>query len=531
MATEAAQTAKATGRETGAWLVVALLAVAMCALTIVTAKRQTLGVDEVFSLAMATGHSLEHPASAANPALGDYVESPAPQSARDLSRYTAPDDAGLSRVLRAVSLSDTSPPLYYLLLNGWIRLAGTSDLSLRLMSILCAAASLPLIFIAGRLCAGSRAGVSAALLFAISPVGLHYATEGRMYALVWLLLLGCALLTWRLARGLGGWASQLGWVAIGAAGLLTHYFFIFPWAAMAAYRLLAQEKRRRETLASIVIVFLLVLPWYQGIPHNLAAWRVTGDWLSIAPQGFERPRAFRDLALQFLTAYPGEGHRRANVLALLAFAVALTVAFARSLPNGLKGPTVLVWSWLAAALIGPLAFDVLFDSYTVAVPRYAISALPAVCLLAGFGLAALDGRLAAGLAACLTLLLVPGQAQFYRQSERGGLAVAQPAALINQAATPNDLIVIHSIPSGALTMARYLTTGAPVMTWVGQLGVRAAPQDIAAQVKGRRRVWFVALHTVGAPAPEEDWLRANGATLREESWGRTRLIEFAPADK
>jgi hypothetical protein len=38
------------------------------------AARQDLWADELFSLAVATGHSLEHPASAAVPALGDFVE-------------------------------------------------------------------------------------------------------------------------------------------------------------------------------------------------------------------------------------------------------------------------------------------------------------------------------------------------------------------------------------------------------------------------------------------------------------------------
>ena len=37
-------------------------------------ERHCLWVDELFSLAIATGHSLEHPAAAAKPALGDFVE-------------------------------------------------------------------------------------------------------------------------------------------------------------------------------------------------------------------------------------------------------------------------------------------------------------------------------------------------------------------------------------------------------------------------------------------------------------------------
>ena len=38
---------------------------------------------------------------------------------------------------------------------------------------------------------------------------------------------------------------------------------------------------------------------------------------------------------------------------------------------------LLLWLWFIAACAGPFAFDFLQHTYTVAVPRYAIAALPA----------------------------------------------------------------------------------------------------------------------------------------------------------
>jgi len=60
------------------WLVVAcLIVVALAAaLRLAIVDRQGLWADEAFSLAMATGHSLEHPPSQAKPELGDYIEAP-----------------------------------------------------------------------------------------------------------------------------------------------------------------------------------------------------------------------------------------------------------------------------------------------------------------------------------------------------------------------------------------------------------------------------------------------------------------------
>src|SRR5689334_21769388 len=119
--------------------------------------RQSLWADEIFSLAMATGHSLEHPAASAQPRLGDFVEPERPVPATEFRRYIQHESPPASpmRVVRAVLLSDTSPPLYYLLLEGWTLLLGTSDMALRLLSVTFFLASVPLIYGVARRIAGS----------------------------------------------------------------------------------------------------------------------------------------------------------------------------------------------------------------------------------------------------------------------------------------------------------------------------------------------------------------------------------------
>ena len=133
-------------------LVVVLLTLVAVALRIQAASRPGLWADEIFSLAMATGHSLEHPAKDADPALGDFVQSPEARTSQHFRGYAQQDPrpAGPGRVVRAVLLSDTSPPLYYLVLNLWIRGFGTGDAALRLFSVWWAALSLPLLWLVGR---------------------------------------------------------------------------------------------------------------------------------------------------------------------------------------------------------------------------------------------------------------------------------------------------------------------------------------------------------------------------------------------
>ena len=114
-------------------MLVAILALAAL-LRVGIIGRSSLWADELFSLAIATGHSLEHPAAIANPKLGDFVQTDGAVGQEEFRRYLRHDNppAGPARVLRAVLLSDTSPPLYYLLLYGWTLLLGTSDVSIRM---------------------------------------------------------------------------------------------------------------------------------------------------------------------------------------------------------------------------------------------------------------------------------------------------------------------------------------------------------------------------------------------------------------
>ena len=104
------------------WPVLAALILLSTAagLRVFAATRPGLWADEIFSLAMATGHSLEQPAAEANPSLGDFVQPPEARPAGWFRRYAEPDRpaAGAGRVVRAVLLSDTALlPAYCLIVR------------------------------------------------------------------------------------------------------------------------------------------------------------------------------------------------------------------------------------------------------------------------------------------------------------------------------------------------------------------------------------------------------------------------------
>jgi hypothetical protein len=493
----------------------------------------SLWVDEVFSLAIATGHSLEHPAAVADPKLGDFVEPEGPVHAEEFKRYLAHDDppASPARVVRAVRLSDTSPPLYYLLLYGWTLVFGTSDVALRLFSTTWSLACLPLLAGIARRTGGRGAVLPACILFALSPLAVYYSTEGRMYSLLWFFVLALAWSSLALRQG-GGIAVYLLWIATSAAGFLTHYFFVFPWIAMAAFRVIQPGNLRRKHLAIMILLTVLaILPWYANLPESLGSWRITQDWLKWEPNGFDRLVAARDIVLQSFSGHAKhlwKSHRTAKAVALVLFML-LFVAMAWRLRMRLfDGRRLMLWLWFIAACAGPLVFDFLQQTYTVLRPRYAVAAWPAAYLLAAVGLACLRPY-----ARVITLSLVilawsPNLVGIYQGISRDAQPLREVAHAVSSDGSPSELILVHSIPSGVLGIARYANGSAALASWIGQLGDRQVPDSIRALVAGRTRIRFVRFHDVWQPAPEEDWLRENAEVLNEMCFDSAVVIDFQP---
>jgi hypothetical protein len=522
------------GRETSS----ALLAVTVVALLVrlPLLERQALWPDEVFSLAIATGHSLEHPASLAQPALGDFVEPAQPQEPARYRRYLEHQvpGGGLGRVLRAVRLSDTSPPLYYLLLALWTRVAGTSDAALRAFSLLASLACLPLLWRVAAALGGRRAGLLSCGLFALAPAAVYYSTEGRMYALVWLWVLAGAWLALRLRRQGPRPGLLLALTLVSAAGLLTHYFFVFFWAVLIGWlQLRADPRHRRGILLAAGLAVLLVLPWYAGVPEDVGRWRVTGNWLRMRPEGHVPARAPLQAALGFVSGRGvwGGGPREDRSALVIAALATGALAWKRG-SRLLSGRPQLLLLWLAAACGGPLLFDTLRGTFTAAVPRYALAGLPAALALVGLALGRLPARLGwAGLALVL-VSWAPGLRAIARNGSRNGAALAEAAReLGGRAHAESDLILVHSIPSGLLGLARYMEAPVPMASWVGQLGTRRVPESVRTLTAGRRVTFLVVAHAVGEPAPEQAYLERHARLVRDDWREAVRIVEFRHSER
>jgi mannosyltransferase len=193
---------------------------------------------------------------------------------------------------------DGSPPLYYLLLHGWIALVGEGDRTVRALSFVLNIACIPPLLILGRRVIGRRAAWVAVLAFITSPFAAYYASETRMYSLLLLLALAGALALERTLRA-PTWWSVVGLSLASVAVAMTHYWSLYSLVTVAIFLSIglwrANPRHRRGCKFALVGLLggaILFIPWlptfrYQsmhtgtpwGEPASYAAVvRAVGQW-------------------------------------------------------------------------------------------------------------------------------------------------------------------------------------------------------------------------------------------------------------
>jgi len=90
----------------------------------------------------------------------------------------------LGQMLQWIVTIDQHPPLYYLLLHGWVVRSGDTAYYVRLLSVLFGVATIPVIYLIGKRLSGPVVGLAAAVLLAFSPFHIRFAQEARMYTLL-----------------------------------------------------------------------------------------------------------------------------------------------------------------------------------------------------------------------------------------------------------------------------------------------------------------------------------------------------------
>jgi uncharacterized membrane protein len=163
---------------------------------------------------------------------------------------------------------DFNPPLYFLLLKGWVTLLGHPDeFEMRMLSIFISSGSMTAIYFFGKRIGNWRVGAALMSVIAFHPVYQYYSTDLRMYSL--LIFLSILALTFYTNYHFDERSSRWWLLALGitlALASYTHYFGVLVGLFITVFALVTgtlNKNRITHVLGTILLSVILSLPLLQ----------------------------------------------------------------------------------------------------------------------------------------------------------------------------------------------------------------------------------------------------------------------------
>ena len=431
--------------------------------------------------------------------------------------------------------------LFYSGMKVWLGLVGTSTLTLRLPSVVAAAAAAAFVTALASVLVSRRAGLLAGLVLAVSPRVTLVATEGRsaasFTAMAALLVLLGVLSVRRPSRW---WLLP---VALGTAVLgFLHIYTLLLAPVLLLYLLLAAPVRPTAGVRAHL----------GGLFREHRGWPAAGIVLGALPVGWLGLQARGQAAqvdwidppnLQTLSGVASETMSPHNELwAVLAWgcAVAGLIWLSRHRSRRpTRGATVLLVGWLVWPPLALIALSAVWSPLYS--QRYMAFCVPALAVLAGIGLASVRRRLlAAAVAAALPLA---GLASYpLQRSVDAWDDWAQVMAVVRYSAIPGDVLIDYPLVSALPVSYPDGLAGLPVLNAGQDRLTRNALWDerlplaqVEPRLAGVRRLWYL------TPTDDDARRTAEIARLRqlgfsgemlqrssaEQTWLFTRTAEKA----
>ncbi len=241
-------------------------------------------------------------------------------------------------------LAPIMPPLYHFIHHFWLRLFGEGETALRSLSLASSVASIPMIYLVGRVTFAPAVGLAAAVLMASLPFHIYFAQDAYIYSMV-VLLATCLLLAFVWAWRSADLRRWVGFGLLAAVNLYTHYFVVFVLLVLHIFVLLTSGRDRtrwRGLLVADSVALVLVAP---QLPSAWAQLRQVSShfWLAV-PSPLEPVRTLDYLLF---------GHTTPSWLVPAALFVTLAL-FVLVAWTGLRVPTP-ARRWLALLLALVLA--------------------------------------------------------------------------------------------------------------------------------------------------------------------------------
>ena len=382
--------------------------------------------------------------------------------------------------------SDFHPPLFFIMLHGF-ESAHAGIWAIRAIMALFGVTSVALLMaIIGRW-SNPRAALIAGACAAVMPSLIFYDGWIRMYApLDTLVLAGFWLVSLAATQDAGVWLRALrwlGWIAVMAAALYTHYL---AWMALIAQLVFAATRGRRMAIGAAVAGVAAVALWLPQLPtfeHQLGAGGVSFGWF-----GNHLAQGVWELPSQATVDPELEG-----VWAAIAAAVVwlwLACAFAYAWPR--SKATILPWLLAPAAIT--VAYSVighkeLYDARYYLLLAYGLAASTGVALdrLWEKTTRALVVACVAGAALAAVGCAYAADASFYTTDW------PHVADVVRAHAQPSDLLVFQ--PGAGDWAFQYYFDETGHRVW--RVSTPAEIDHAVAQIGREHRVWLIGSGIVG----------------------------------
>ena len=199
----------------------------------------------------------------------------------------------------SLTAADVHPPFYYFLLKIWSSIFGSTDLSMRFMSVFFGALTIIVLFHLLRRWFGTRVASISTLLAALSPMLIRYGQEMRMYTLIFFIVI-LATIVLDLAIKTQKKRYYAIYAILVALGMWTHYFTALAWIVHVFYIVVIRRENlfQKKWVLTYLGAILLFVPW---VPSFLSQVTEVQKGFWIPPVSAITPLEYLSQSLLFMT--------------------------------------------------------------------------------------------------------------------------------------------------------------------------------------------------------------------------------------
>lgn len=446
------------------------------------------------------------------------------------------------------------PPLYYLLLWGWARIWGVSELSIRALPLVFGVLTLPVTYLVWSGLIGRRNALWAVALLSTNAFHVFYSQDAKMYAAVWFL---ATLSSGAFLHALVAGRRQDAWLAVygvsNAALLQVSYVGVVPMAIQSLYGLLALSRLRRFAGRLAMTAALSCLPCLAWLPMTFrtVTHRTGISWIPSVTRGqisSELSQAFGNYVLGYRVVPDHAGdpwgsffsriHAPAKWLAAAAILVQVIRLVRGQDDAGLgkppstreSGPSLYLALWAFLPAVAAFLFSLIVYPLW-GPPRYLMASGPAIVLLLGLALGSLKRQVLAYLIGATLISANAAMILFekthitsdpYRQMVGASATFARRSSEIQRnAPRAQDRFSVIHLEHGSLWSWNEVTVKYEIDKINATVGYDLLRMDTLEKAVERRRAFFV-IELRPREISEADargWLEGRIASLRaDDAW-------------